>query len=109
MPVDSQAVIVASLGAYLAPGKQYPRPLPEDLKPWYCFTVDGGHSIVVALDTGDLGEAPTRKELEDSVCPAPVKSVLRAGWRMYDGFPICTLPYDPDLGLVTPEADDEWD
>jgi hypothetical protein len=109
MIVDPQAVIAQSLGGYLVPGKQYPSPLPEDVAPWYCYTVDGGHCIAVALDIGDLGEKPTRKQLLNSLCPAPVKSVLRAGYRAYDGFLICKLPYDPDLGLDTPEEDDEWD
>ncbi|MGW0844203.1 hypothetical protein ACWD26_29510 [Streptomyces sp. NPDC002787] len=109
MTVDPQAVIFKSLGAYLKPGKSYHSPLPADLTPWYCYTVDGGHSIVVALDTGGFGEAPSRQQLEESLCPAPVKSVLRADVRWHDGFPICKLPYDPNLGLVTPEEDHEYD
>ncbi|HWU05765.1 MAG TPA: hypothetical protein VN520_05115, partial [Streptomyces sp.] len=66
MTVDPQAVIFKSLGAYLKQGLNYHSSLPADLAPWYCYTVDGGHSITVALDAGDLGEAPSRKQLEDA-------------------------------------------
>ncbi|GAA3086433.1 hypothetical protein GCM10020000_86380 [Streptomyces olivoverticillatus] len=106
--INPQAVIHGALGSYLKPGMRYHSPLPSDLEPWYCYTVDGGHSIAVAVDTGDLGEAPTRQQLEDHLCPAPVKSVIRAGVRWHDGFPVCTLPYDPQLGLTTPPEDDEY-
>ncbi|MEU4085020.1 hypothetical protein [Streptomyces aureus] len=41
MTVVQQAVITPSLGANVTPGKQYPSPLPEDLRPWYA-----GHALV---------------------------------------------------------------
>ncbi|MBE9500754.1 hypothetical protein IHE61_31115 [Streptomyces sp. GKU 257-1] len=48
------------------PGTRYPRPLPDALAPWYCYTADGGHSIAVALSTG---HPPT----EDDILPHPSK------------------------------------
>ncbi|MEU5242385.1 hypothetical protein ACH4UR_37420 [Streptomyces lydicus] len=107
---DPREVIARSLGSMTVPGRTYPRPLPPEIAPWHCYIPDGGHSILVALDTGDLGEAPSTNALEEgSLVPAPVKSVERAGWRMVEGYVVCKLPYDPELGLVTPPEDDEYD
>ncbi|KIF00911.1 hypothetical protein PL81_38475 [Streptomyces sp. RSD-27] len=106
--LDPREVIARSLGHMAVTGRRYGRELHADIAPWHCYTLDGGHSILVVLDLGDIGENPTRKELEDRLCPAPVKSVERAGWRMLDGYVVSVLPYDPDLGLMTPEEDDEY-
>lgn len=92
----------------MAPGRTYPRPLPEEIAPWHCYTLDGGHSILVVLDLGDLGDKPSREQLETNLCPAPVKAVERAGWRVVDGYVVAKLPYDPQLGLVTDPDDDEY-
>lgn len=40
--------------------------------------------------------------------PAPVKTVLRAGWFMRDGLPWVSLPYDENLGLLTPDEETEY-
>lgn len=39
MPLDPRSAILAALGAYLVPGRPYPRPLPAELAPWHCYTV----------------------------------------------------------------------
>jgi hypothetical protein len=93
----------------VAPGRAYGRELPEELARWHCYTLDGGHSILVVLDDGTLGDAPSQEEMAGNLVPAPVRSVERAGWRLVDGFVVCKLPYDRTLGLVTDPGDDEYD
>ena len=106
-PDRARAIVQRALGAYLVAGKSYPESLPPDLAPWYCYTADGGHGIVVVLpQVLELfsGDAP-----EDQVVPAPVRAVLAAGYTVRpDGFIACDLPYDPDLGLVTDPGMDEF-
>ncbi|WP_331732480.1 hypothetical protein OG613_48075 (plasmid) [Streptomyces sp. NBC_00015] len=106
--VDPREVIASSLGGMVDYGRAYARDLPEELACWHCYTLDGGHSILVALDDGTLGDAPTLEKIVDMLVPAPVKAVERAGWRTWEGFVVCNLPYDPTLGLVTDPADDEY-
>ncbi|MEU5181188.1 hypothetical protein AB0G49_14160 [Streptomyces longwoodensis] len=108
MSVSPREVIAQSLPGMVDFGRPYGRPLPEELAPWHCYTLDGGHCILVVLDDGRLGDQPSREEIEGRLVPAPVKAVEREGWRMVDGFVVCKLPYDPVLGLVVPEEDDEY-
>ncbi|WP_433635598.1 hypothetical protein [Nocardia sp. CA-120079] len=96
--VDPATVIAATYGAYAIPGRRYPATLPPELEPWYLYTGDGGHSILITL--GGEGEEVA----------APVKAVLRTGWTITTkGYVRCDLPYDPNLGLVTDPDDDEYD
>lgn len=105
---DAPALLDRLLGDHLLPGKPYPAPLPDELVPWHGYTTHGGHIIVVVLDDGDLGDYPSRPDLESNLCPASVRTVLREGWRLVDGFVVCKLPVDPwSGGLVTPESDFE--
>jgi len=97
--VDPATVIADTCGAYMVPGRRYPRPLPPELEPWYLYIADGGHSVLIAVD-GTPG----------SEVPAPVKAVLRAGWTLTPaGYVHCELPYDPKLGLITDPDDVEYD
>lgn len=59
---------------YLVPGKSYHSALPEDLRDWYCYTIDGGHSILSLIE-GSFNEGA--EDLLDDLCPCPVKAVLR--------------------------------
>ncbi len=97
-------IITDALGAYLVTGKRYPTALPADLAPWYCYTSDGGHSIVVVL----MNQVQPGATVTDFLVPAPVKAVLRAGYTLRDGFVWCDLHYDATLGLVTEPGDDEY-
>ncbi|WP_327391469.1 hypothetical protein OG728_39020 (plasmid) [Streptomyces microflavus] len=106
--VDPREIIAKSLGGMLAQGRTYPRPLHPDIAPWYCYVLDGGHSILVSLDSEALADPPGWQDLMDNLVPAPVKAVERAGWRMVEGFPVSRLPYDPELGLLTEPGDDEF-
>jgi hypothetical protein len=97
----------AEIGSHIAgvvPGKQYPRPLPRDLAAWYVYTVDGGHSIAIAIAAHYAPGADPREFL----VPAPVKAVLRRGWSVQDGWIVCDLPYEQLSGLVTDPGEDEY-
>ncbi len=99
-----QEIIAAVLGRIAVPGRRYPRPLPADVARWYAYTVDGGHCILVLLDDDpvDTGDP------QDRLVPAPVRAVLRAGYRLEGGYVVTDLPYDPTLGLIADEGDDEF-
>ena len=94
----------ADLGPWVLTGRSYPHPLPDDAAPFYCYTRDGGHSLLVVLENEyRAGEKPER-----FVIPAPVKTVLRAGYRVKDDLLWSTLPYERDSGLVVEEGDLEF-
>lgn len=82
---------------------EYHAPLPPDLARWHLYLVDGGHCIAVALTAWYTPGG----DWESFLCPAPVKSVLRAGYRVDDGYIVADLPYDEARGLVTSPEDDE--
>lgn len=103
--MDTLPVIEAALGSYLVPGKRYPQELPVDLAPWYCYTADGGHSILCVLRIHYTAGG----NLTDVLVPAPVRAVLRVGYEISpEGFVITDLPYDRSIGLVTQPGDDEY-
>lgn len=104
-PDEARAIVQRVLRGYLVAGASYPAPLPAELALWYCYTRDGGHSIVVVLTS----QVQPGEDVEGSLVPAPVKAVLRVGYEARsDGYVWCDLPYDPDLGLVTDPGDDEY-
>jgi len=99
----SNIVKLAQLEAFAVVGKKYPSPLPSDLEPFYSYMADGGHSIIaVVSDTLDLPEPHM------SLCPVPVKTVMRLGWTVRDGFVWCNVPYSSFLGVLAPEEDREY-
>jgi hypothetical protein len=89
---------------WVLPGRHYPSLLPEELARFYCYTRDGGHSVIVILENEVMpGEDPVRFAV-----PAPVRMVLQSGWVMRRGWPWCQLPYDRDNGLIVGEGDVEY-
>lgn len=102
---EQHELIVDAVGGkhMLDQRRAYSRPLPEDLRLWHHYTLDGGHSILVALkDHYQPGADP-----RGYMVSAPVKAVLR-GWSVTEeGYVLCDLPYSPDTGLVTDPADAE--
>lgn len=89
-------------GLPLKPGAQYPHELPPEIKPFYCYPIDCGHSILILPATFQ-----DKHPVENWLVPAPVKTVLRLGWKKVDGVPVVSIDYDPDLGLVVPSEDEE--
>jgi hypothetical protein len=101
--MPNELIIRKVLGPWYVSGKQYHSPLPPDLDEWYCYPSDSGHSILCVLQgIYKGGEDPT-----DYMVPVPVKAVLRR-YILHKGFVFVDLPYDPELGLITEEGDDEY-
>lgn len=104
MPDNAQLIRAAGLDGWVLPGRTYPRPLPEGLRDFYCYTRDGGHSLLVVLGNEYRhGEPPER-----FVVPAPVKMVLRHGFQQRDGYLWSDLPYAKDIGLQVRDEDIEF-
>ncbi len=115
--VQYEAFITGFLGAhaqrlidvvaidFLVDGKFYSKPLPVDLHIWYCYTSDSGHSIMCAIKSL---YTPGGDDIENFLVPVSVKSVLRAGYSEQDGFIVVDLPYDSQVGLMTPEEEYEF-
>ncbi|MCI2421112.1 hypothetical protein MOQ72_27080 [Saccharopolyspora sp. K220] len=97
-------IIARTMAGKVVPDRPYPTSLPDELAPWHCYLSDCGHSIAVAV-AKRIGPHPT----EDDLVPAPVKTVLRVGWTMIDGYVVCDLPYHDELGLLVDEHDEELD
>lgn len=103
--MNPQQVIEGNVGKYLVHGRSYPQPLPEELIQWYCYTSDGGHSIMAALESHYSPGADPAAFL----VPAPVKAVIRAGYTISDdGYVVSDLPYNSQRGLVTQPGDAEY-
>ncbi len=89
---------------YVLRDKQYPSPIPDDIKHLYCYITDSGHSILALVEGEDYESEPDLIEL---LVPCPVKTVLRTTKR-YKGFPVVACPYDDVLGLQPPDEDVEY-
>ena len=100
----SEIIRKAGLERYVILGKRYPFPLPKELKGFYCYTVDGGHSIIVVLEN----EYRAGEPVENFLVPAPVKTVLKVGYTIREGYVWCKIPYSKEIGLVTDEEDTEY-
>jgi hypothetical protein len=101
--VDPQSVIKEQFGHLRVSGKQYPLPLPDELKPWYCYASGYGHSLAVLLKS----RLATHQFPQQTLELAPVKTVLR-GYEMQDGYIMANLSYTPQTGLRVPPEDIEW-
>lgn len=103
---ETDAIISQCLRQWRAPDQPYPRQLPPELELWRCYTIDGGHSILVVLKGVYEQDGPP---ITGSTLPAPVKTVERTGWTVIEGgYLLCDLPYDPALGLIVQPGDDEY-
>jgi hypothetical protein len=115
-----QALIrLAGLERYVVPGRHYPAPLPPALEASYCYTSDGGHSVIVVLENEYPAAAAEQDPLvpiSDYLVPAPVRTVLRRGYTVRNHLiecevrPLvwCRIPHSRETGLLTEEADDEF-
>lgn len=103
--MPNEELIRRVLGAFYTPAPAYLRvPLPQDLVEWHCYATDGGHSILIVLP----GDYQQGADLTGLLCPAPVKSVLRAGWERRGEYVVCNLPYDSERGLAFDPEDEEF-
>lgn len=92
----------AGLERWVLPGRSYPEPLPGELAPYYCYTRDGGHSILVVIEN----EYKPGDEPEGYIVAAPVKTVLKYGYEVRDGRVWSQIPYDSDDGLLVDEDEE---
>ncbi len=84
----------------------YPGFIPEELKPFYDYLPDQGHSIKIIPSAFE--EKALNGDPKEFLFPAPVKTVLRCGIRWAKGFPVAPIPYIPGHGLAVPPDDAEY-
>lgn len=101
--MDKQNVIEIILWPYLVEGKEYHSPLPAELQEWYCYTCDGGHSIVCAL----AKDYQPGVDMTNYLVPVPVRTVLR-GYEVRGDYIVVDLPYSEEIGLIAPPEDGEF-
>jgi hypothetical protein len=92
--------------SFLVHGKSYHSELPAIVKDYYCYTSDGGHSILCLLEKIIRYDVPA-SELWRQLCPVPVKAVLRK-YRIQGGFVVVDVPYSEEIGLQANPEDDEF-
>jgi len=109
----AHSLVRAVLGSSLRSDVIYPEPLDPALWRWYGATEV--HNIVIAVaclyrprSGFPQGRGHFRQGPWEFLVPAPVRSVLQAGWTVQHGYIVCDLPFDPDLGLLTDPADEEF-
>jgi len=100
--LDPKAVVDEQFGRFLVEGKEYPTPLPNALKRWYCYASGHGHSIASVLKSCLMSYQFPMHYLE----LAPVKTVLR-GYDVVDGYIVIDVAYSPQNGLRVPPGDSE--
>lgn len=93
----------AKLTKHVVLGKKYHTELPEELKPFYCYVHDGGHSLICIFP-----EHINKKSRDNYLVPAPVKTVLRNGYIIKHDYLVCSIPYDDEIGLLTQTGDHEY-
>lgn len=104
--MNKQQIIEEHLGGYLVRGKSYHSPLSPTLAGWYCYTSDGGHSLLCLLQK-DAAEAIASGNPMVSMLPVPVKSVVR-DYELNGEFIVVDLPYSPVTGLNINDEDEEF-
>jgi len=101
--MNDELIEKAGLKNMVVPGMKYHSPLLPDLEPFYCYLKDSGHCILVVLAFLPGGS------VEGSLTPASVKTVLKRGYFLKDGYVWCDIPCSPVYGLISDEEDDEYD
>jgi hypothetical protein len=83
----------------------YPGYLPEELTKFYVYVSDKGHCVKIIPSI--LEQEAIVGDPREYLYPAPVKTVLRGGFRWVKGFPVAPIPLIPGYGLATPPDDVE--
>ncbi len=102
--MNAELIRKAGLERMVMRGKKYHSPLPFELEDAYCYTLDGGHSIIVVIES----EYKEGEPIESFLVPAPVKAIIRHGYRIKDGYVWSNIPYSKEIGLETEAGDDEF-
>ncbi|MGC8660088.1 MAG: hypothetical protein ACP5U1_13545 [Desulfomonilaceae bacterium] len=84
----------------------YPGNIPADLKDFYAYTTTKGHCIRIIPSNRE--NEVNIANVEEILEPAPVKTVLRCGFRWLKGYPVAPVPFIPGHGLAIPPDDFEF-
>jgi len=84
----------------------YPGFIPPDLKDFYVYMHDKGHCIKII--PSNLEAKLEISNPEQFLEAAPVKTVLRCGFRWFRGYPVAPIPLIPGYGLAAPPDDCEF-
>ncbi len=84
----------------------YPGFIPNDLRVFYAYTPDMGHCIKII--PSNLEAQVNTGDPQQFLLAAPVRSVLRCGFRWLRGYPVAPVPFIPGYGLATPPEDIEF-
>jgi hypothetical protein len=81
--------------------RNYKEALPEELRPYHYYVLDGGHAIMCVLEC-HLKEAQ-ESSMDDYELPVSVKYVLEKGYKKEGDYIIVDAPYKLPLGLIVEE------
>ncbi len=102
--MNAKLIQKAGLENMIVRGKKYHSPLPFELEDAYCYTKDGGHSIIVVIES----EYKEGESVEKFLVPAPVKTIIRHDYKVKEGYVWSNIPYSKEIGLITENGDDEF-
>ncbi|MCK9324469.1 MAG: hypothetical protein M0P69_03140 [Bacteroidales bacterium] len=91
--------------AHMVRKRTYPGALPEELKPYHAYLLDGGHAIMCVLE---LHLAEASGQMDGYEVPVPVKYVLEKGYRFVGGYVIVEADYDSEIGLTVDDKYSEF-
>lgn len=79
--------------------------IPPELQGFYTYHEGAGHCIMVIPSM--LEAEAEAGDPEALLLPAPVRTVLRCGFRWLKGHPVAPIPFIPGHGLAVPPEDTE--
>lgn len=81
--------------------------IPEDLIDYLCWIPDSGYCLYTIPEC-DLDTAEKSGTLSKYVVRVPAPYVIEKGYRFYEGFLVCDVPYDDRIGADIPEEYYRW-
>lgn len=107
MEKTPQDYIAEVYGKFIDAHQTYHTPLPDDVKHWYAYVKDSGHSLICVLEQ-DLKDAFLYNEFHLYMTPLPVKFVLPRYYVLPNGFIVISgVSYDPNTGANLPKEFEE--
>ncbi len=101
---ENEIIKKAQLEGFVIKGKKYHSPLPKEIEKFYCYTRDGGHSIIAVVESEYV-----EGEVENGfLCPIPVKTFFKYKWKIKNEYLWSSVPYDKETGVETEDGDSEW-